>query len=353
MTEDRAPYGEPRRLSEIADVIGYGVSDLALLAGCDDSTISRLWDDPRWLDRVKGRTLQALVAAVPGVADYVANHPQDERQARLVRELAAEGLMVDLDAIETLRSDIPRPYVTLALDAGLHITRGDQRQATAMLPRIWGRLQDGALEALFRPCGGLLTNPAQLHAAAADLTPRLTRSAYSLHAILAQSQLAHHVARSTGQTPDLGVSGDLGRQGAVALRSSTMGALACDDDSAAAERYRRHVEQNPVARFVEEWAFPNWTRDCRPAVDMVLPRSLLLRRTAAEILREIDCYGAGYLYYLVTTYLPLALRRDATFGLRVADLRAALIARRETVTDPTIRRAVESFARLLPTGATA
>jgi hypothetical protein len=84
---------------------------------------------------------------------------------------------------------------------------------------------------------------------------------------------------------------------------------------------------------------------------MALPRSLLLRQTAAEVLREIDSYGDGYLYYLITTYLPLALARDPTFGLRIGELRAALLTRRETVADSTIRRAMDTLTQQIPTGA--
>ncbi|MCK9895211.1 hypothetical protein [Frankia sp. AgB32] len=341
----------PSRLAQLGDRAGLGIADVALLAGVDESTISRLWSAPDWLDRVRGRTLQALIAAVPGVAEYVADAPQQARFAELVRDLAQEGATVDVARAASLPTEagIPRPYVLHALDACLRIIRGDLQAVTDYLPRFWGRAPDGALSALFQPAG-LLVDVAPLLTAAADLVPQMVRRSYSFNTVLAQAHLAHHVAKATGEPVDLGAGAALDRRGAFALRSNTMGALATTGDVEPAEQYRRLVETEPAVQLVEEWAFPSWMRDCRPSADMSVPGSILLRRTAAEVLREIDSYGDGYLYYLVTTYLPLALGQDATFGLRVDDLRAALILRRDTLDNPTVRRSVDELTSRLPTG---
>lgn len=341
----------PSRLSQIAERTGLGIADVALLAGIDESTIGRLWSAADWLDRVRGRTLQALIAAVPGVAEHVANVPQQVRFAELVRDLAGEGVAVDVAQADRLAGrGIPRPYVLHALDACLRIVRLDLAAATEYLPRFWGRIPDDALSALFEP-GGLLVDTAPLLASAADLVPQMVRRSYSFNTVLAQAHLAHHVAKATGEPAELG--GDtaaLDRRAAFALRSNTMGALAGTADIEPAERYRRLVDSEPVVRLVEEWAFPSWTRDCRPSADMSLPGSILLRNTAAEVLREIDSYGEGYLHYLATTYLPLALAQDSTFGLRAGELRTALLVRRDTVNSPTARRSVDDLIAHLPTG---
>jgi hypothetical protein len=52
----------PTSLAHIAMDSGFTMSDLAFLAGLDESTICRLWDDPNWLDRITGRSLQALLS---------------------------------------------------------------------------------------------------------------------------------------------------------------------------------------------------------------------------------------------------------------------------------------------------
>ena len=128
-----------------------------------------------------------------------------------------------------------------------------------------------------------------------------------------------------------------------------MGLLITSDDRELAERYRRMVKETPVLKTVEEWSFPTYTRDTRPNSDFTLPRSLLLRNTAGEILSEINSssYGQAYKYYLITTYLPLALRRDATFGLRADELISALLRCKDESNDVSVRAACDSLVKHL------
>ena len=53
----------------------------------------------------------------------------------------------------------------------------------------------------------------------------------------------------------------------------------------------------------------------------------------------------AYLYYLSRTYLPLALGRDPTFGLKLSDLGHTLAARADICEDATARKACISLAR--------
>lgn len=60
-------WSKPRPLSKVTEEAGFTMSDVAFVSGLDESTVSRLWDDPSWLDRVSGKSLQSLAASVPGV----------------------------------------------------------------------------------------------------------------------------------------------------------------------------------------------------------------------------------------------------------------------------------------------
>jgi hypothetical protein len=51
------------------------MSDVAFLAGLQESTVSRLWDSLDWLDRITGKSLQALIGTVPGVVEYTYHCP--------------------------------------------------------------------------------------------------------------------------------------------------------------------------------------------------------------------------------------------------------------------------------------
>jgi hypothetical protein len=342
----------PHSLSEIVEHTGFGVADVALLSGLDESTVSRLWEDPQWLDRVKGLSLQRLTAALPGVADYASTYPQLMRQAQLIEELLSSGLNVDETAIarSILVNKIPRQYISNALEAALRVIRGDTQPAAEYLARFWGQEQDRALDVLFDPRAGrgLLKQVEPLLVASTNLAPQLTRKAYSYNAILSQAHLVHHVAKATGRLITEWTSEVLDRQTAFTFRSSVMGSLINSEDRDVVERYREKVTKNPALRVMEEWSFPTWTRDAQPSSDFALPRSLLLRHTAERVLHEIANHSESYLYYLATIYIPLALERDPTFGLHLSDLRTELELRMDDCSDLTTRVACEALLKVIP-----
>ena len=47
---------EPAFGAQVTEDAGCTMSDVAFVSGLDESTVSRLWDDPCWLDRVSGRS---------------------------------------------------------------------------------------------------------------------------------------------------------------------------------------------------------------------------------------------------------------------------------------------------------
>ena len=57
-----------------------------------------------------------------------------------------------------------------------------------------------------------------------------------------------------------------------------------------------------------------YARDRLPTSDFTLERSIVLRRTADEVLHEFSSYNDAYIWYLATTYIPLALEFDPSFG---------------------------------------
>jgi hypothetical protein len=86
------------------------------------------------------------------------------------------------------------------------------------------------------------------------------------------------------------------------------------------------VADSPVLTVIEDWSFPTYMRDARPNSDFALPSSILLRNTAGEVIREVNEvneYSDAYVHYLLSTYLPLALKRDPTFGLNLRGVAAA------------------------------
>ncbi|NEA22827.1 hypothetical protein [Actinomadura bangladeshensis] len=339
--------GAPKSLSDITRAMGLNMSDVAAFSGLDESTIFRLWDNVEWLDRVSGRSLQSLMSSVPGIAEYSMAHAVRKRRDGLVGDLHGEGLAVNVDALEN--STVAQQYLLNALEAALHIVRGQATQKTSsFIARFWGREQDRALEAIYSTdSGGLLKDPQKLFDASVDLAPRLNRKTYSFHSILALNILTHQVSKVTG-TLEADLSFEVpGRQSAFMMRGVVMGSLISSDDLELAERYRRELDATPVYAALEEWSFPTYTRDGRISSDFTLPSSLSLRNTATEVLREIAVYNDAYLYYLVSTYIPLALRRDPAFGGRIAELVQALELRGADCRDRTIRQTCNTLVRRL------
>jgi hypothetical protein len=329
---------EPRSLSQLANASGLNMSDVATFSGLDESTVCRLWDNADWLDRISGRSLQSLMSSLPGIAEYFMAHSILKRRNTLVTDLQAEGLSVDLRALEG--STVAQQHLLNALEAALHIVRGDAtQQVSSYLARFWGREQDRALEALYSTerGHGLLNDQHKLFESSIELAPRLNRKTYSFHSILALNILTHQVSKVTG-TQEAGLAFQVpGRQTAFMMRGVVMGSLISLNDLDLAERYRRELDRTPVYAALEEWSFPTYTRDGRISSDFSLPSSLLLRNTASEVLREITSYNDAYLYYLVSTYIPLALQRDPTFGLKIAELITTLEQRRAYCQDSRIR----------------
>ncbi|GAA2433148.1 hypothetical protein GCM10010191_54080 [Actinomadura vinacea] len=337
---------EPKSLSEITSDLGLNMSDVAMFSGLDESTVSRLWDNSAWLDRISGRSLQSLISSIPGIAEYSMAHSLRRRRDALVGDLHDEGLAVNLRALR--ESTVPQQHLLNALEAALHIVRGNATQrVSSYIARFWGRDQDRALEALYSLDSeqGLLDNPNRLFESSVELAPRLNRKTYSFHSILALNILTHQVSKVTGALSTELEPPVPGRQSAFMMRGVVMGSLIGSNDLDLAERYRRELERTPVYAALEEWSFPTYTRDGRISSDFTLPNSLLLRNTAREVLREIESYNDAYLYYLVSTYIPLALQRDATFGGRLGDLARALEKRGAGVGDKRIRDACGALVK--------
>jgi hypothetical protein len=279
----------------------------------------------RWLDRVSGRSLQSLISSVPGIAEYASGHALRKRRDTLVETLEATGISVNLEALEN--SPVARQHLLNALEAAVHVMcDGTSQKVASYLARFWGREQDRALEALYstEPGRGLLRDPSKLVDSSVELVPRLDRKTYSFHSILTLNILPHQLSKVGGiPGADLTMPAPC-RQTAFMTRGVVMGSLIVFNDLDLAERYRRELERTPIYAALEEWSFPTYMRDGSLSSDFTLPSPLHLRHTAAEVLREIANYNDAYVYYLVSTYLPLALRRDPTFGGRIADLRTAL-----------------------------
>lgn len=144
----------------------------------------------------------------------------------------------------------------------------------------------------------------------------------------------------------------MSRQGALAFRSTVMGRLIATNDHELAERYSYDLRRSALLSQVEAWAFPTYTHDAKASPDFQLPRSIMLRATAEEIVREVAEYNEAYLYYLAETSIPTLLSRDPSFGMRVPELISVLQARIARCEQPATLAACEKILRQLTSNAT-
>ena len=274
-------------------------------------------------------------------------HAIRKRRDVLVNDLHGEGLTVNMGVLERVGCPAAAPAERLRGGAAHRPRRGDA-ETSSFIARFWGREQDRALSAVFSPTRRTAScRPAALFESSIDLAPRLNRKTYSFHSILALNILTHQVSKVTGAPEtDLGFEVP-GRQSAFMMRGVVMGSLIGSNDIELAERYRRELDSTPVYAALEEWSFPTYTRDGRISSDFTLPSSLSLRNTATEVLREIAEYNDAYVYYLVSTYIPLALQRDPAFGGKLTELIRAVESRGADCRDKRIRQTCNTLVRQL------
>ena len=330
-------------LAAVIDDSGYSIDDVAFLSDLDVSLIRPLWDDLLWPYRTDGRVLQALMSAVPGVDTYL----QDLAIHRPINEIAGPLGECGLTLNRSVVNDLAQlgqldQYVVHALRAAVHIM-GQNERAGAYLCRFWGQFQDRALHHLFRD-GGLLADPSPLIKAAVKLCDQMAHEA-TFAAGVACANVIHHLAQAIGT--DAITIEPRSRPLALVYRSQLMGELMRSNDVGLAQKYCVEVKGSAVMQAVEDWAFPTYAGDCRAAGDFSLPRSVLLKRTADEVVRELDSYNESHFHYLVAAGIPTGLRRDPSFGGRRNDLRQPIMSRLTPGLATETRQAARALLALL------
>ena len=212
-----------------------------------------------------------VVNKPPGIAEYVFGYPLANRRSLLADELAEAGLEVNRPSYRQLvREDgVPEQYLGNALGTAVQIIRSDTRKAAAHLIRFWGREQDYALGFLFGPTSnkGLLLDVTPLVNRSHAMIEELARYTNSFHAIVAQANLLHHIAKATGDLLTDIASPTSGRHTALAYRSGMIGLILQSNDREVASTYARAVERSPLLSMVESWAFPTYTHDAKLTPD--------------------------------------------------------------------------------------
>jgi hypothetical protein len=328
------------------------------LVGVDSATINRAWLKHNWMREVDGETLLRIMAVVPDISSTVENGAIEERRREVMQHCNDCGLKIDLKAYEltVTKHDLRPQFILTGMDAMACLVQEDYGRAVQCLRSLWGRAQTRALDFVFGQGPGdskaFLNTEVALEAAEAAFESLGHRRGAPFPRTISQDHLAHHIGKTKGTFPPVldgsNIQNPHDQKEGLFVRGAVMGALRSGNDFDLAERYQRLVENNGSARIMELWAFPTWCGDSAVVESFELSLSLRLPRTAREVVAEVRDYNEAYVYYLLSTFIPLALREiDDTFGNELGALRQAILGRAESVNEPMLRKECTKLADAL------
>ncbi|WP_194835041.1 hypothetical protein [Nocardia sp. XZ_19_369] len=347
VTADEPLLFSPLPLGALAESAMLSMADVVFLSKLPASTLSRLWRNEHWLDRVSGATLQQLVAVLPGLAEYVTRRSYGSRLGTVLRECDEAGLDISNGRIGALLSDgPPAQHVATTLAAASSMMRLDSHGAVSNLARCWGASQDVALDALFSAePHGLLADMAPLVEKGLQLIDILDGGTNSLHTTVGYGILVHKLTKLTGAVPADTSPHARERNSAFAYRSGTIGVLLRSGDTDASVAYSRSLDQNALLRRNELWSMTSFYADMPQSSDFSLPAKGGLHNTEAAMSRDLASSNEAYLHYLVTSAIPVLLEHDQLFGAATGEIARQLRDRLERgVSD---KRVVTAGAKLL------
>lgn len=300
-------------------------TDVAELVGLRPSLVSRLWSDPRWLEKIGAEHLIALARALPSLADFLAAQPLALLQ-QATEELNAEGVSVRDDAVAALLGHGAHPsHVAAALRAAMRLlateTDDDLLATCGLMALFWERQRGRCFERLIpsNPELSLVSDGQAIAGRAGRLLELLLARKPAKGPVLkidrARQVLIHYLTlHGEPRAKSVGTPRDYAQ--ALDSRCNFTSTVIRDSDYDLVSHYREKVGTDPLARMVEAWMFPAWTGDIPAARPPVTPSHVMLIRTGEEVVREIKQvkYNDAYLYYLAAVYLPLALAIDPALG---------------------------------------
>lgn len=123
--------------------------DVASLSGVSQSTLSRLWDNRRWIERVEGATLSKLMAVSPSIGAYVRTWGESQRLQVAVQSVMELGVGIRRQALADLMCAAPGSAVIAALSAVAEMLQGNFDQASRLFASSWGFRSNGVADTIF------------------------------------------------------------------------------------------------------------------------------------------------------------------------------------------------------------
>lgn len=361
-----APLFRRKTLATLAESAGYKTASLAAAADVDFSTVNRHWQQLEWPAKARGDLIVQLVGIIPGLDDYIREYALNRHIRKIETDFlrleeSNPALKLDGDRLRAAlaRADVAPQYVLVSLRFIGEILRPDAAVAyektTDLLQAFWGQEQTRALQSVVGSAKepGIVVGKTVVPASVQFLRWSVSQPVSSRR-LFAELHLTHHIAKARGDTalpPGLERTKLPNNQRvhfALRERSRVMGVIRHQDNFETALQYSSFVQRDEISQRAELWAFLSWSGDIPNATDRIaVPESLSMTRTADAVIRQVDSYNEAYVWYLLTTFVPLAVTEvDPDFGGRLPQLREVVQKRLDNACDPRlIAAAIEALAR--------
>lgn len=315
--------------------------DASRLSGVSQSTLSRLWGNPQWIQRVEGDTLSKLMAVSPSVGAYVSRWGENQRLDAAARCAEAVGADLRHGAFTELVHTAPASTVIALLSAVTEMMQGRHDNASRMFASSWGQRNNGVADAFFESgSAGIFEDMGTILKSAEEFV--LNPPGFADVTKIVGYGIVEHKLIRTGANQRLRVLKDQKDTLAFLTRSSTIARILSGDDLAFVEWYRDRVFTRHDLVAMELWSHATYSQDI-PMSQRRLPKTTRLAATAAMTVADMYAQNDAYVYYLLVVALPLFLRMDP----RLTEHYPALLSALETVAEERAEDCIRAAARTL------
>ncbi|QOF34643.1 hypothetical protein [Mycobacteroides abscessus] len=294
-------------------VSGLRAVDVARISGVSQSTLSRFWEDPNWLEHVGGATLARLTAVFPPIDHYVRASGERIRINAAVQLVRTTGTEVRDEEVSRLLVSAPTSAVITALFAAVQMINGHHSDASRMLSVGWSQKSNQVVDSLFAHDESNILE---------DSDKFLMSSHYFLensppissHAEVVGYGIVKHKLTKIGHEPALSDHHPKFEDSIAFLdRSKVIGRILRENDLAMVDWYRKRVATQNELASNEIWSHATYSHDI-PIRLRKLPRQIRLRSATLMAINDIQTQNDAYAYYLLTVALPLFLAADPQVG---------------------------------------
>lgn len=322
-------------------VNGLRAVDVSTLSGVSQSTVSRLWDNRRWIERVEGATLCKLMAVSPSVGEYVRNWGESQRLEVAVQSAIEVGVVVRRRALADLLRATPASAVIAVLSAVAEMMQGNYDHASRLFASSWGQKVNSVADTMLAEGPAAVFGNLDAVLEAADTFVSTPPVFTDRNQIVGYGIVEHKLIKS-GVIRTRQMVNRQQNTHAFLTRSAAIAQILSEDDLGYVDRYRDQVFARQSLTVAEVWSHATYAHDLSVHRER-LSNTTSLVATATMTAADINSRNDAYVYYLLAVLLPLLLKVDPRLVERHPQVAAALKVAVEERTDRRIRAAAHKL----------